>query len=89
MSPEFATHVLGEALLAAFWICAPLLAIAFSVGIVINLIQVATSMQDPVFSTVPRLVACLAGLLVLMPYMLHRAAGYAIAIFGDLGRYAR
>jgi flagellar biosynthetic protein FliQ len=89
MSPQFAIHILGEALLAAFWICGPLLAIAFSVGIVINLIQVATSMQDPVFSTVPRLVACLGGLLILMPYMLHQAAAYAIEIFGDLGRYAR
>jgi flagellar biosynthetic protein FliQ len=89
MSPQFAIHLIGEALLAAFWICAPLLAIAFTVGIVINLIQVATSMQDPVFSTVPRLVACLAGLILLMPYMLHRAAVYAITIFGYLGQYAR
>jgi flagellar biosynthesis protein FliQ len=89
MTQQLAIHVLGEALLAAFWICAPLLAIAFSVGIIINLIQVATSMQDPVFSTVPRLVACLAGMLLLMPYMLHRAAAYAIAIFGHLAQYAR
>jgi flagellar biosynthetic protein FliQ len=89
MSPQFAIHLMGEALLAAFWICAPLLAIAFTVGVVINLIQVATSMQDPVFSTVPRLVACLAGLIILMPYMLHRAAAYAVTIFGYLGQYAR
>lgn len=89
MTPQFAIHLFGEALMAAFWICAPLLTIAFSVSIVINLIQIATSMQDPVFSTVPRLVACLAGLLVMMPYMLHRAAAYAITIFGDLGQYAR
>lgn len=89
MSPQFAIHIFSEALLAAFWICAPLLVIAFSVGIVINLLQVATSMQDPVFSTIPRLVACLAGLLILMPWMLHRAAAYAISIFGYLGQYAR
>lgn len=89
MTPQFAIHLLGEALLAAFWICAPLLVIAFSVGIVINLIQVATSMQDPVFSTVPRLVACLAGLIILLPYMLHRAATFAVVIFGHLGEYAR
>lgn len=89
MTPQFAIHVLAQALLASFWICAPVLAIAFSVGIVINLIQVATSMQDPVFSTVPRLLACLAALLVLLPYMLHQAATYAITIFGNLGQYAR
>lgn len=75
--------------MAAFWICAPLLIVAFAVSIVINLIQIATSMQDPVFSTVPRLAACLCGFLLLMPWMLHRAATYAIAIFGDLAQYAR
>ncbi len=89
MSPQFAIHILAEALLAAFWICAPLLVIAFSVGIAINLLQVVTSMQDPVFSTVPRLLACLGGMLVFLPYMLHKAAAYAIAIFADLGQYAR
>ena len=89
MTPQLAIHVLAQALLAAFWICAPLLAIAFSVGVVINLIQVATSMQDPVFSTIPRLLACLAALLVLLPYMLHQAATYALAVFGNLGQYAR
>ena len=89
MSPQFAIHIFGEALLAAFWICAPLLAIAFTVGIVVNIIQVATSMQDPVFSTVPRLIACLVGLLFLLPWMLHKAAAFAISIFGDLGQYAR
>ncbi len=40
----------AQALMAAFWICAPLLVVAFVVSILINLIQIATSMQDPVFS---------------------------------------
>lgn len=75
--------------MAAFWISAPLLVVAFSLSIVINLIQIATSMQDPVFSTVPRLAACLCGFLVLLPWMLHRATMYAVAIFGDLAQYAR
>ncbi len=89
MTPEFAIHIISEALLAAFWICAPLLIVAFALGIVINLIQIATSMQDPVFSTVPRLAACFCAFLLLMPWMLHRATVYAATLFGDLSRYAR
>lgn len=89
MTPEFVVQIIRDALLAAFWLCAPLLIISFALGIVINLIQIATSMQDPVFSTVPRLAACLVIFLLVMPWMLHRAASYAIAIFGDLTRYAR
>lgn len=89
MTPQFVVQIVGHALMAAFWICAPILAIAFVVGLVINLVQIATSLQDPVFSTVPRLAASLAGLLLLLPWMLHTAMTYAISIFGNLTVYAR
>ena len=89
MTPQLAVHVIEQALMAAFWICAPLLVIAFALSIVINLIQIVTSMQDQIFSTIPRLAACLAGFLILLPWMLKHATAYALAIFGDLARYAR
>lgn len=89
MTSQFVIHLVGQALMAAFWICAPLLVISFVLSVVINLIQIATSMQDSVFSTVPRLVACLGGFLLLMPWMFHRAVDYAASIFGDLARYAQ
>ena len=88
MTPQMAIHVMSDALLAAFWICAPMLLISFALGIVVNVIQIATSLQDQVFSTVPRLVACLGGFLLLMPWMLNRATGYALAIMHDLSKYA-
>ena len=89
MTPQFVIQIIGSALMAAFWICAPLLAISFTLSIVINLIQIATSLQDSVFSTVPRLAACLAGFLLLLPWMLHAAMSYAASVFGNLGQYAR
>ena len=89
MTPQLAVHVVEQALMAAFWICAPLLVISFALGIVINLIQIATSMQDQIFSTVPRLTACLVGFILLLPWMLKHATAYAVMILGDLGRYAR
>jgi flagellar biosynthetic protein FliQ len=89
MNPQLAIHVMSEALMAAFWICAPLLAIAFVLGILINLIQIATSLQDPAFSTVPRLTACLGALLLFMPWMLGHATSFALGIFRDLAKYAR
>ncbi|MBV8068329.1 MAG: flagellar biosynthetic protein FliQ [Acidobacteriaceae bacterium] len=89
MTPQLAVHIVGQALMAAFWICAPLLVISFALGIVINLVQIATSMQDPVFSTVPRLAACVAGFLLFLPWMLKHAMSYAAAILGNLAQYAR
>jgi flagellar biosynthesis protein FliQ len=89
MTPQFAIHAVSAALMAAFWIVAPLLVIAFVVGVVVNLVQIATSLQDPVFSTVPRLAACLAGFLLLLPWMLHRASDYTFSVLRDLAPYAR
>ena len=89
MTPESVVEVMRQMLMAAFWLAAPLLAIGFVAGIAISLVQIATSMQDNAFSTIPRLVAFLAGLIVLMPWMLQRSITYTESILNNLGRYAR
>ena len=87
MTPENAIHVIREALMAAFWLSAPLLMIGFGVGIVMNLVQVATSLQDSAFSTFPRLAAFLTGFIVLMPWMLKHLVSYTTTVFSDIAKY--
>jgi flagellar biosynthesis protein FliQ len=87
MSPEAAVHMIREALMAAFWLSAPLLMIGFGVGIVMNLVQVATSLQDSAFSTFPRLAAFLTGFIVLMPWMLKHLVSYTTTVFSDIAKY--
>ena len=89
MTPDSVVQIIRDALMMAFWVATPMLAIGFVVGIVISLVQIATSMQDTAFSTVPRLIAFLAGILLLLPWMLQKTMSYTIGILGDLGRYAR
>jgi flagellar biosynthesis protein FliQ len=89
MTPDSVIQLLRDTLMTAFWLAAPLLAIGFVAGIVISLVQIATSMQDNAFSTIPRLLAFLGGLLLLLPWMLQRTTSYALSLLGNLGRYAR
>jgi len=89
MTPDTVVQLMRANLMTAFWLAAPLLAIGFIAGIVISLVQIATSMQDNAFSTIPRLLAFLGGLLFLMPWMLQKTMTYATALLGNLGRYAR
>jgi flagellar biosynthesis protein FliQ len=89
MTPDFAVQLVREALMAAFWLAAPVLAVGFAAAVVISLLQILTSIQDSTFSTVPRLAAVLTALIVAMPWMLQKAMAYTITLFGDLGRYAR
>lgn len=89
MTPETVVEIVRQCLMAAFWLGAPMLAIGFVTGIVISLVQIATSIQDSAFSTIPRLLAFLAGLLLLLPWMLKQSMSYTTAILGDLARYGR
>ncbi len=89
MTPDAVSHIVGQMFLAAFWVCAPLLAIGLATGIFMSLVQIVTSIQDAGFSAIPRLIAFLGGALLLMPWMIHRAMAYTTSILGDLSRYAR
>jgi flagellar biosynthesis protein FliQ len=89
MTPEAAIQILKHALMTALWVGAPLLLLAFVVGILINLVQIVTSLQDTAFSTIPRLAVFLIGFLILLPWMLNRLMSYTTNLFGDFARYAR
>ena len=75
--------------MATFWVSAPLLAIGLVAGVAVSLLQIVTSIQDTAFSTVPRLLAFLVGIILLLPWMLMKLMAYTTGIIGDLPRFAR
>jgi len=89
MTPDSAVQLIRQTLIATFWLSAPLLAIGLVAGIVMSLVQIVTSIQDTAFSTVPRLVAFLVGIMLLLPWMLMRLMAFTTSIIGDLPRFAR
>lgn len=89
MEHQAVVELIRGALMSAFWLSLPLLAVGFAAGVAVSLIQVLTSVQDPAFGSVPRLAAFLGGLILLLPWMLMRLTAYTMALFGDLSRYAR
>jgi flagellar biosynthetic protein FliQ len=82
-------QIVRDALMMAFWLAAPVLIVGFVAGIVMSLLQIVTSIQDSAFSTVPRLAAVLAALILAMPWILQKASAYAKSILGNLSRYAQ
>jgi flagellar biosynthetic protein FliQ len=89
MTPDTVVEIMRQAFMLTFWLAAPLLAIGFVAGVAISVIQIATSIQDNAVSSIPRLTAFLVGLLLLLPWMLHKLMAYTSTLFGNLGRYAR
>ena len=89
MSPQTVTEVLRQALMTAFWLSLPMLAIGFIAGIAVSVLQIVTSIQDSTFGAEPRLIAYLAGFLIFLPWMLTKIMAYSTSVLGDLGRYAK
>jgi flagellar biosynthetic protein FliQ len=89
MTPALAIDVVRQALWTTFWLALPLLSVGLVIGVLVSLIQVATSIQDSSFGAVPRLTAFLFGLLFLLPWMTTKLISYTTTLFGDFSRYAR
>jgi flagellar biosynthetic protein FliQ len=89
MTPEFTIQIIREAMMTAFWLALPLLAVGFIMGIFVSLVQIVTSIQDTAFNAIPRLLVFLGAFIVSLPWMLHRMTAYTAGILGDLSRYGR
>jgi flagellar biosynthetic protein FliQ len=89
MNSDMVVEIVRQAFWVAFWLSLPLLFAGFVVSILVSLVQIVTSIQDPTFSSVPRLAVFLLAFLISLPWMLGRLTGYASGILGDLARYAR
>lgn len=65
----------------------PILLVAIAVSLLINILQVLTSLQDNTVSTVTRLLVTGAALFLMMPWMWRNLAHYTLALFSDFSRY--
>ena len=89
MSPQQTVELARRTLEAALWIAAPLLLIATVVSLLINIVQVLTSLQEQTLPTVPRLAAVATAIFLLMPWMVRRLAVFTVALFSDFRPYLR
>jgi flagellar biosynthetic protein FliQ len=89
MGSEHAVEMLRHTLETALWMGAPLLIVATVVGLLINVVQVLTSLQETTISTVPRLFAVVAATLLLMPWMSRRLTMFTVQMFSDFRPFLR
>ncbi len=62
---------------------APILLVAIAVSLLVNVVQVLTSLQDQTLSSVPRLFATGAALFFLMPWMWRHLCTYTLSLLSD------
>lgn len=83
---EFDSNI--ESLRAAFWqiiiASGPILGIALAVGLVIGILQAATSINEMTLSFVPKLVIVLAAMAALSSFMMQEMTDYFASIFEQI-----
>ena len=89
MSVEMAIDVIRQAFWMALITGAPILAVGFFGGILVSLVQILTSMQDPAFNTVPRLLIFVGSAMLLLPWMASQMITYSERLLGSLERFAQ
>jgi len=78
-----------KSLMEVLLLAGPILGIAIVVSLLVNIVQVLTSLQEMTISTVPRLLAAAAGLFFLMPWMWRHMAQFTVQMLSDFRIYLR
>lgn len=74
-------------LITALTIVAPALLVGMSVGLLMSLFQTLTSLQEQTLAMVPKILAVVTCLLLLMPWILSTLRDFAVELFDNLYRY--
>lgn len=74
-------------LVTALLIVAPALLVGMLVGLVVSFFQTVTSLQEQTLTIVPKMLAVLATIVLLMPWILGTLREFTQALFRDLAAY--
>ena len=84
MNPETAADLLKTLMETAVTIAAPILLTSMIVGLLISLFQSVTSIQEQTLTFVPKALAVIALIILLMPWILRTMVEFAAAMIGKI-----
>ena len=89
MNPEFAIELLKGMIFQALTIAAPILLTAMIVGLAISLFQAVTTIHEQTLAFVPKALAVIGVLLLLLPWIVRSLVDFTTAIIMKLPEVAR
>jgi len=84
VNTEFVVHVFREAFYTAMLVSAPLLLSSLLIGLVISILQAATSIQEFTLSFVPKLVVIAFVLVLTLPWMIDTMLSFTTNLFQQI-----
>lgn len=87
MTIDLALQLVGQMLLAALYICAPVVLPIMLVGLLISVLQVVTQVQEISLTFVPKIIVVFIALVVFGPWMLRRLLAFSAAAIMQAGTF--
>ncbi|WNB90389.1 flagellar biosynthesis protein FliQ [Bacillus sp. NEB1478] len=87
MDTQFVISLAEKGVYITLLMCAPLLALALVVGLIVSIFQATTQIQEQTLAFIPKIVAVLVGLVFFGPWMLSQILSFTANIFQNLNSY--
>lgn len=87
MTTEISIKLFTDMLWMGVIISAPILAIALAIGIAVSVLQVITQIQEMSLTFIPKVIAVVAALIILGPWMTKKMVTFAIATISQIPHY--
>lgn len=87
MGHETMLDLAKSTLITALMICAPALLVGMCVGLLVSFFQTITSLQEQTLTIVPKMLAVLTTIVLLMPWILGTLREYAATLFSNLAAF--
>ena len=84
MGHETLLDLAKTTLITALMICAPALLVGMCVGLTVSLFQTVTSLQEQTLTIVPKMLAVVATIVLLMPWILGTLHEFTASLFSNL-----
>ena len=89
MNPAFATDLLKTLMLQAVELAAPILVTAMIIGLAVSLFQSVTSIQEQTLTFVPKALAIVGLLVVILPWLLRTLIEFTTAVIQKMPQMAQ
>lgn len=87
MTPDSIADIGRETIEVALMMAGPVLACALAAGLLVSLLQAVTRVAEPTLTFVPKLIAVMVAIIVLLPWMMDVMVGFTSRIIAGIPGY--
>ncbi len=89
MSPDLIIGIAGETIKVTLLVAAPMLLVGLVIGLAVSIFQAVTQIQEMTLVFVPKILAVLITMLIVLPWMMNILVTYTQNLFSNIPMYIK